>query len=445
MKKEYGLEDPELKCDYIKNDIQFEIVDLFEHGLVSPNKIQTVNINVTNDTSLFVLYHTNTLEMLENEMIVSASEQDAKLTNQIHQIIPDKVDNPVKYVLVKVTPDGWKKSQYKMTYEIPVLGPVTIRWVWEGGPSTKTVHELEKRVPCSKFNIAKVYDVALKDPGNDPNSEKKKEPICQNGGSPSNEYWYCNCMPGFAGDECEIRCGPNAFGKHCTNRCSSDDKSSRGCEGKLLCNVDSSVDTSSTYSPNCHCASGYKGEACNETCDAGTYGSECDQQCPKCVDRCDPVTGYCICDPLCPHDRCDNGTGLCNCDVTCPNSCNNRTGACPPLIPTNIPEPDAPDDGPIPKSDTNDDLGSKVVTTIKKLLEVKSTVLGVQISGVVWGSTAVVVLVFWAILNVYIFCFRKKKKNMNMDEDVKEDDQEEWLEDHYGGVEGGEFQQQDIP
>ncbi|KAL1449856.1 hypothetical protein WDU94_002328 [Cyamophila willieti] len=107
------------------------------------------------------------------------------------------------------------------------------------------------------------------------------EPIvdsCFNGGRLKNAA--CACPPGFAGNQCELPCGRNRFGKTCTSKCS---KISNQCKGIILCTPD--------Y--GCTCAPGYYGDQCIEKCQQGTYGADCTQTCEHCMNGCDRYTGAC--------------------------------------------------------------------------------------------------------------------------------------------------------
>uniref|UniRef100_A0A8D8MI69 Angiopoietin-1 receptor n=1 Tax=Cacopsylla melanoneura TaxID=428564 RepID=A0A8D8MI69_9HEMI len=420
----------ELEC---KNEdpMQFELVEFIENSLTSSSTVQTQKRLVRKHTSLFILYHTNrtgTKEDLVKTAVTAFGDRGFPLNTEPILIILDQDKNDeYKYVLVKVTTVGWETSE-SIIFNIPSSEESNMRWVWEGGPSYQTVHELQTNIPCDK-NTMQAYDVALKDPGRDPDEAEGRTLNCQNGGL--EESWYCLCRPGFNGTNCENPCGPNAFGKNCTGRCSDDE--ARGCEGKLLCQ------NNDLGSAPCRCASGYQGPTCNETCTPGWYGSECELNCsPDCLygcdgvtgnchcnencpkDRCNTSTGNCICNEACPLDRCNTTTGNCTCSETCSDSCDVTTGSCPEL-PTNAPDSDAND------PDTGFNGPNLIIDPIVKGF---ITIAGFQIPGTVLGGTAALAILAWIVLNVYIFCFRKKKRKM--EEEKMADEEEDWQEEEEG-------------
>ncbi|ROT69632.1 putative receptor-type tyrosine-protein phosphatase S-like [Penaeus vannamei] len=114
-------------------------------------------------------------------------------------------------------------------------------------------------------------------------------PVCHNGGVCDSHTGTCVCPPGYYGTSCQHACLPGWFGASCQLPCRRDligfQVPEEGkCSGLTFC-------VPAPY--GCSCAPGYKGPACDEECDAGTYGVNCQGRCDGCAAGCHPVTGTC--------------------------------------------------------------------------------------------------------------------------------------------------------
>ncbi|XP_054763999.2 uncharacterized protein LOC129270704 [Lytechinus pictus] len=110
-------------------------------------------------------------------------------------------------------------------------------------------------------------------------------PSCYNGGICHDQTGECICPPGFQGDNCEMACGGNRFGRNCEYRWDydlSDDKTA--CSGLQVCVPD-------PY--GCSCTPGYKGLDCTTECDIGEFGASCSETCHCVSGECDRFTGVC--------------------------------------------------------------------------------------------------------------------------------------------------------
>ncbi|XP_033104351.1 angiopoietin-1 receptor-like, partial [Anneissia japonica] len=114
-------------------------------------------------------------------------------------------------------------------------------------------------------------------------------PVCYNGGVCSVSYGLCICPPGFKGDNCEIACGHNNWGRDCNIVCSN---TNPGCPGALFCPPDP---------VGCSCMSGYGDLDCKKKCDTGTTGK---------------YGPGCLLDCHCNATECHLSEG-CNTNVTC--------------------------------------------------------------------------------------------------------------------------------
>ncbi|XP_033105136.1 uncharacterized protein LOC117107542 [Anneissia japonica] len=161
-------------------------------------------------------------------------------------------------------------------------------------------------------------------------------PLCYNGGVCSVSYGLCICPPGFKGDNCEIACGYNNWGRDCSIPCSS---LNPGCPGFLFCPPDPF---------GCSCMSGYGDLDCKRVCDTGTtgkYGPGCLLDCHCNATECQPSegcnenatchTGYTgtRCLERDPNVECPAGyygpqcTKICHCQIS--SKCDRNNGSCP--------------------------------------------------------------------------------------------------------------------
>ncbi|XP_078585649.1 tyrosine-protein kinase receptor Tie-1-like [Branchiostoma floridae x Branchiostoma japonicum] len=110
-------------------------------------------------------------------------------------------------------------------------------------------------------------------------------PACYNGGQCDHNTGECTCAPGFMGDNCEIGCGGNRFGRDCSFQCDAASGDDGACAGRVFCVPDPQ---------GCSCATGFTGIDCTEACSPGSFGAGCAQQC-HCNDNepCDPYSGAC--------------------------------------------------------------------------------------------------------------------------------------------------------
>lgn len=116
---------------------------------------------------------------------------------------------------------------------------------------------------------------------------------CLNGGT--SHDGVCSCPPGFSGSTCEKACGPDHFGENCEETCT---EKVGGCTSKLFCrdSLEDLIARGPTQTrKQCFCASGLRGEMCNQSCASGSYGSGCTERCGLCKYKssCDPYTGHC--------------------------------------------------------------------------------------------------------------------------------------------------------
>ncbi|EDO41434.1 predicted protein, partial [Nematostella vectensis] len=88
----------------------------------------------------------------------------------------------------------------------------------------------------------------------------------------------CECMPGYTGQRCEIKCPDLYFGMNCA--------------GKCVCELPDMIKKCDHVSGMCYCRPGRIGSVCNETCPDGYYGEGCLEVC-ACQNNatCEPANG----------------------------------------------------------------------------------------------------------------------------------------------------------
>uniref|UniRef100_T1J9U4 Uncharacterized protein n=1 Tax=Strigamia maritima TaxID=126957 RepID=T1J9U4_STRMM len=154
-------------------------------------------------------------------------------------------------------------------------------------------------------------------------------PSCYNGGICNDIWGVCICPPGFDGQNCEIACEKNSFGKDCKKKCDYETPvdSDEPCATYMFC---------LPHPYGCGCAAGFKGNLCRDDCDNYSYGSDCTQTC-HCEGglACDKRTGNCStgCSDgwtgnSCEIQICSEGNYGPNCSLEC--SCANG-GECDPV------------------------------------------------------------------------------------------------------------------
>eukprot|EP00057_Strongylocentrotus_purpuratus_P006407 XP_011660881.1 PREDICTED: multiple epidermal growth factor-like domains protein 11 [Strongylocentrotus purpuratus] len=103
-------------------------------------------------------------------------------------------------------------------------------------------------------------------------------PVCYAGGVCHDVTGECVCRSGFQGDNCEMPCGFNNWGKSCTVVCTS---APAGCQNRLL---------SPPNPVGMACINGYGGNRCQTACTGDHFGASCELDC-NCDGTCDRVNG----------------------------------------------------------------------------------------------------------------------------------------------------------
>ncbi|CAG5118588.1 unnamed protein product, partial [Candidula unifasciata] len=135
------------------------------------------------------------------------------------------------------------------------------------------------------------------------------------------------CQAGYLGSMCDESCSGQRYGQDCSSVCS------QFCEvGYMSQSVCDHIHGTCLLG----CQAGYLGSMCDESCDHGTYGTDCSSYCSQfCVSgnisesACDHTDGRCLygCQagyqlPKC-NQQCDRGTYGQDCNSTCPQHCEN--------------------------------------------------------------------------------------------------------------------------
>uniref|UniRef100_K1RQK3 Multiple epidermal growth factor-like domains 10 n=1 Tax=Magallana gigas TaxID=29159 RepID=K1RQK3_MAGGI len=137
----------------------------------------------------------------------------------------------------------------------------------------------------------------------------------------------CNDINGL----CEYGCIPGWKGYFCNEEC---DKGSYGFECNGTCGYCRDTNQCSNVNGTCltGCDAGYEGDLCKTQCDEGSYGIGCNETCGHCrdVNQCSKVNGSCLtgCDA-----GCDSGSYGADCKDICGNclnesECSNINGTC---------------------------------------------------------------------------------------------------------------------
>ncbi|RUS81449.1 hypothetical protein EGW08_010789 [Elysia chlorotica] len=184
------------------------------------------------------------------------------------------------------------------------------------------------------------------------NSVENTEPICAehcNGiclDTRCSETENCYmCALGYKGESCMETCSPNCLdGCHAeSGSCLNCPKGRYGPECEFTCPQNCLDGKCLRANGSCEaCATGYRGEYCNEKCPQGFYGNACDSQCSKtcekgycvhtnghCLDGCKPGYFGLTCKLKCPPQMYGQGC-LSYCPATCAEGspCNHETGEC---------------------------------------------------------------------------------------------------------------------
>ncbi|XP_066297249.1 protein draper-like [Branchiostoma lanceolatum] len=185
-------------------------------------------------------------------------------------------------------------------------------------------------------------------------------PRCYNGGMCHDETGECICPPGFKGRNCEEPCGGNKFGVNCTHDCKRPHRDDQCMELLLSCGgnkfgVNCTHDCKRPHRDDqcmelllcmpdpwgCTCATGFRGDECDEFCPQGRFGADCNQRCNcKNDSNCNIYTGRCpegcregwkgaTC-----QEECAPGEFGSDCLLPChclnDETCDGATGHCPP-------------------------------------------------------------------------------------------------------------------
>ncbi|XP_066266321.1 uncharacterized protein [Branchiostoma lanceolatum] len=89
----------------------------------------------------------------------------------------------------------------------------------------------------------------------------------------------CVCLNGWRGNTCEDLCEPGTYGLNCESRCV--------CENGAYC---------SPSDGTCNCTAGWSGTNCSQPCEKGKFGQKCQSDCTcKNNATCHHMDGSCIC------------------------------------------------------------------------------------------------------------------------------------------------------
>ncbi|KAL1451590.1 hypothetical protein WDU94_005951 [Cyamophila willieti] len=174
---------------------------------------------------------------------VSLEDETTKTVEQLpcHEL--DRVDTTagLERVLTKVNISSWIGKK-----RIRIGGNIVMGNIWESTELDK--YKVEGPKSCIKSNRMDIYNTLERISGT-------REPVdtCFNGGRVKNDI-NCTCPPGFTGNQCQVTCGRDRFGKTCSKKCSTSSNESNECKGMILCTPD--------Y--GCTCAPGYYGDKCIE-------------------------------------------------------------------------------------------------------------------------------------------------------------------------------------
>ena len=85
---------------------------------------------------------------------------------------------------------------------------------------------------------------------------------CKNDAYCEPEDGACVCSPGWLGELCDQQCDKGKYGKNCQYEC--------GCKNGASCDPESG---------QCKCAPGWQGIFCDKVCPEGKYGADCSKIC----------------------------------------------------------------------------------------------------------------------------------------------------------------------
>ncbi|XP_055995838.1 uncharacterized protein LOC125646492 [Ostrea edulis] len=165
-------------------------------------------------------------------------------------------------------------------------------------------------------------------------------PRCEHSAPCDANSGACICPPGWSGANCEIPCKSGYYGNNCTQRCPTCNPGvCSPATGLCICQSQPCKCPSGYFGDSCqntcHCVHGYCGVSGSCVCDKGWQGTKCDTPCVN-VDKpvlynanvsslsCKPACIYCI------HGRCHFNDDICLCDAgffgsDCDQYCKNLT------------------------------------------------------------------------------------------------------------------------
>lgn len=129
--------------------------------------------------------------------------------------------------------------------------------------------------------------------------------LCKNNATCDSFTGECDCTPGWRGQYCDKVCADGYFGSKCKQQCRC------GANNKESLKLDDSTLIFSKCNPTtgeCQCKAGWTGADCRTPCPQNRWGFGCDQQC-KCQNGgiCDPITGFCECTSGFMGKECEHG------------------------------------------------------------------------------------------------------------------------------------------